>query len=80
MMTPFQMRIAMAALELTRTTLAAKVGVHMHTISNALEGKGVNSKTMKAIQDVFEDAGLVVLDAGDQRGEGVGIRFRDRAA
>ena len=77
MIEPLHIKLAMAAFDMTKAQLGDAVGVSPQTISAAIAGKGVNSKTFNIIEQYFEKRGLVFVGAGDarKRGTGLGVRF-----
>lgn len=83
MLSPTQVRMAMAMLDIDRGALAVIVGVDKQTISSFIHEarQGINSVTLAKIEDYFKANGAVFLDEGDASpGGGVGVRRRDPTA
>ena len=75
MLTKEQVKMARAALGWGVRDLARKTGIAANTISRFENGTDARGSTLRKIQRVFEDDGIMFID---NNGCGVGVRFRDR--
>lgn len=76
MITSAQIRAARGMLEWTRTDLAEKSGVgfsSMQRLESANGVPGAQFKTLEAIKDAFEKAGIEFIGSPD---EGAGVRWQ----
>ena len=76
MITSAQIRAARGMLEWTRTDLAQKSGVgfsSMQRLESANGVPGAQFKTLEAIKDAFEKAGIEFIGSPD---EGAGVRWQ----
>ena len=76
MITSAQIRAARGMLEWTRTDLAEKSGVgfsSMQRLESADGVPGAQFKTLEAIKEAFEKAGIEFIGSPD---EGAGVRWR----
>lgn len=78
MIEPLHIKMALAALDMTKAQLGEAAGVSSQTIAKAIAGKGVNSNTLTTIERYFQWRGLEFFNKGDARhlGEGIGVRFK----
>jgi predicted transcriptional regulator len=77
MITPAQIRAARALLDWKQTDLAERSGVSEMAIKKIERGvTDPRASTLTAIQAAFEDAGVVMLEPGDTRDGGPGVRLR----
>jgi len=74
---PELMRCARGMLDLTQKDLAERACLSLKIVRSAEAGNDVRVSVLRAIEEVFADAGVVVLASGDVRGGGPGIRFRE---
>ena len=77
MITSEQIRAARALLRWSAQDLADKSGIGFRTIQRFESETGIPaSRTINliAIQNVFEDAGLVFIEQSEERGPGVQLR------
>lgn len=71
------MKAARALLGWNAERLAAESKVSLGAIKDIERGAtDPKASTMKAIQDAFEGAGVVILEPGDMRPGGRGVRFK----
>ncbi|MDQ1194320.1 putative transcriptional regulator [Rhizobium sp. SORGH_AS 787] len=77
MLTADQVRMARAALKWGVRDLADRANVTPATITRIEAGKPSYSSTLRAIRNVFEEAGLTFID---ENGGGVGVRFAKPAS
>lgn len=76
MLTPLHLRLAMAAFDLTRRSLAPQIGVFETTIGRFLQGDDINSGTVRSLTAFFEVRGVeFIYDA-----EAPGVRVRKAPA
>jgi Helix-turn-helix len=75
MITPAQVRAAMAIFDMTKKQLGAQIRVTGQTISAFVHGKNISGGTLKKIEDYYRARGLLFLEPGDTRGNGPGVRF-----
>ena len=75
MISPFQVRMARAALGWGVRDLAMNAGLSANTVSRFENGFGAMVETLSQIQEALETAGIVFISA-DQQG-GPGVRLRD---
>lgn len=76
MITSAQIRAARGMLEWTRTDLAEKSGVGFSSMQRLESANGVpraQFKTLEAIKDAFEKAGIEFIGSPD---EGAGVRWQ----
>jgi len=76
LITSAQIRAARGMLEWTRTDLAEKSGVgfsSMQRLESANGVPGAQFKTLEAIKEAFEKAGIEFIGASE---EGAGVRWR----
>jgi transcriptional regulator with XRE-family HTH domain len=76
LITSAQIRAARGMLEWTRTDLAEKSGVgfsSMQRLESANGVPGAQFKTLEAIKDAFEKAGIEFIGSPD---EGAGVRWK----
>jgi len=76
LITSAQIRAARGMLEWTRTDLAEKSGVgfsSMQRLESANGVPGAQFKTLEAIKDAFENAGIEFIGSPD---EGAGVRWQ----
>lgn len=72
-----QIRAARALLGWTQSDLAAAAGLSVVGIKGIERGKvDPRSSSIAAIQDAFEAAGVIFLQAGDTRNGGPGVRLK----
>ncbi len=71
-----QVKMARAALGWGVRDLAAKAGISANTVSRYENGADALGETLMKIQRVFENAGVIFIDEGE---EGPGVRLRKRA-
>ncbi len=71
-MTPFQCRMARAALDWSRANLARRAGVGMETIYRFERGRPPHARTVMKIRSALEAEGLLFLY---DKGVPVGVRF-----
>lgn len=72
-----QMRAARALLNWKQTTLAEISGVSLAGIKNIESGAGDPSlRTMQAILEAFQKAGVFFLKEGENSSGGRGVRFK----
>ncbi len=71
-MTPFQCRMARAALDWSRVDLARRAGVGMETIYRFERGRAPHARTVMMIRSALEAEGLLFLE---DDGVPVGVRF-----
>ncbi len=71
-MTPFQCRMARAALDWSRADLARRAGVGMETIYRFERGRAPHARTVVKIREALEAEGLLFLE---EEGVPVGVRF-----
>lgn len=78
MLTPTQVRIAMAMLDISREDVANAAEVHRATISAFLhDNRPISSRTLGRMEQFFKAKGIVFLEAGDPSPTGgEGVRFR----
>lgn len=77
MLTGGQIRAARGLIGWTQRQLASASGVSEISIKNIEREKtDAKASTLTAIQNAFEDAGVVFLDAGDIRSGGPGVRMK----
>src|SRR5271165_1858025 len=76
-MTPAQLRMARAALEMTVREVEERTGVNKDTISRYESGKEILASALQALEKLFRDEGIVFLDQ-DASG-GIGIRLPSHA-
>ncbi len=76
-MTPFQCRMARAALDWSRVDLARRAGVGMETIYRFERGRPPHARTVAKIREALEAEGLLFLE---EEGVPVGVRFALTAA
>ena len=75
MISPFQVRMARAALGWGVRELGMKAGISANTVSRFETGGGAMVETLIQIQTALEKAGVVFI-AADEHG-GPGVRLRD---
>jgi transcriptional regulator with XRE-family HTH domain len=79
MITPAQIRAARALIGWHQADLAAAAGLSIITIKLIERGKvDPRVSSVDAIQQAFDRAGLIFLDAGDVRDGGPGVRLKGR--
>ena len=71
-----QVKMARAALGWGVRDLAAKAGISANTVSRYENGADALGETLMKIQRVFEQAGVIFIDEGE---EGPGVRLRKSA-
>ena len=71
-MTPFQCRMARAALDWSRADLARRAGVGMETIYRFERERAPHARTVVKIREALEAEGLLFLE---EEGVPVGVRF-----
>ena len=71
-MTPFQCRMARAALDWSRVDLARRAGVGMETVYRFERGRPPHARTVIKIRSALEAEGLLFLE---DEGMPVGVRF-----
>lgn len=79
MLTGSQIRAARALIGWTTQRLAKEAGVSYATISRAEQTDAMPSmrtNSLQAVQTALESAGVIFLDAGDNRDGGPGVRLR----
>ena len=72
-----QIRMARAALRWRVNTLADNSGVNWARVQQMEKAEGVPSaraEVLEQIRKVFEDAGIVFIDAGEKGGPGVRLK------
>ena len=72
-MTPLQLRMARAALDLTIRDIEAGTGVNKNTVSRYEAGRDILASALQKLERFFRDEGVIFLDA-DPKG-GVGVRM-----
>ena len=78
MMDASQIRAARALLSWKQAVLAEKAGLALTSVKNIERGTSdPRVSSLLAIQAAFETAGLVLLEPGDARTGGRGVRFRE---
>jgi ribosome-binding protein aMBF1 (putative translation factor) len=83
MLTGAQIRAGRALVGWSAATLAERAGLSYPTVQRAESTDAVpNMKTpnLLAIQRALEEAGVVFLEAGEQRSGGVGVRLKETQA
>lgn len=76
MITPAQIRAARALIGWRQADLAERSGVSEISIKNIERGAtDAKASTLSAIQDAFRKAGVVILEPGDMRPGGAGVRL-----
>ncbi len=70
-----QVKMARAALGWGVRDLAAKAGISANTVSRYENGADALGETLMKIQRVFENAGVIFIDEGE---EGPGVRLKKR--
>lgn len=73
MITPTQCKMARAGLGLGVRELAFLASVSTNTIARLERGEELNPRTLSAIQDALETAGVIFID---ENGGGPGVRLR----
>jgi predicted transcriptional regulator len=77
MIEPDQIRAARSMLGLTQAELAKAAGLSTTGLNNIERGAAdPKASTLKAIQKVLEDSGIVFQAAGDIVGGGRGVRLK----
>lgn len=77
MIEPAQIRAARALLGWKQTDLAAASGISEMSIKNVEKpGSDPRASTLRAIQEAFEQAGVVFLEPGQNRDGGAGVRLQ----
>lgn len=74
-----QIRAARALLRWSTKDLAERAGVGIATVHRAEavdDMPGMNVRTLSKLKQAFESAGVIFLDAGDNRDGGPGVRLR----
>lgn len=74
-MNAVQCKMARAALGLGVRELAKLAEVSVDTVSRLERGEELMPRTITAIRQALEDAGVILID---QNGNGPGVRLRDR--
>jgi transcriptional regulator with XRE-family HTH domain len=74
MISPFQVRMARAALGWGVRELGAKAGISANTVSRFETGGGAMVETLIQIQTALEKAGIVFIPADEHAGPGVRLR------
>ena len=75
-MTPSQLRMARAALQMTVREIEEKTGVNKNTVSRYEAGRDILASALQKLEELFLDAGVVFL--GEDSSGGVGIRLPAR--
>lgn len=76
MITPAQIRAARALIGWKQTDLAQASGVSEISIKNIERGAtDAKASTLGALQEAFRKAGVVILEPGDMRPGGAGVRL-----
>lgn len=75
MISPAQLRMARAALDLGVRDVAKLAGVGPNTVSRYENGADARGSTIMRLQRALEQAGVVFLD---ENGGGPGVRLRNR--
>ena len=74
MISPFQVRMARAALGWGVRELGMKAGISANTVSRFETGGGAIVETLIQIQTALEKAGIVFIPADEHAGPGVRLR------
>lgn len=80
-MTPMHARLAMALLDVDRTTVGNAIGVDKQTVSAFLGDKrAIGHRTLVAMEGFFKSRGIVFLEDGDASAAGgLGVRLKGPA-
>jgi predicted transcriptional regulator len=79
MITRAQIRAARALIGWTQADLAQASGVSQVAIKNIERGStDPRLSTINSIETAFDQAGVILLDPGDTRDGGTGVRLKDR--
>jgi transcriptional regulator with XRE-family HTH domain len=74
-----QIKAARALLGWPQRQLASETGISLGTIKNIESGvQDPRGSHLAAIERAFSRAGVVLLEEGDQRGQGRGVRMVER--
>ena len=77
-LTAEQVEMGCGALGWKFKDLAAKAGVHRNTVNNVKHGR-VSARSLRKFRKAFEDAGLEILEPGQNPGPGgSGVRWREK--
>lgn len=74
-MTSAQIRAARGLVDWSVRQLAEHAGVHRNTVTNIETGKSVDARSLGAIRDALEAAGVEFIP---ENGGGAGVRLRER--
>jgi transcriptional regulator with XRE-family HTH domain len=79
MLTPAQMRAARGLLGWSQRELAIRAGLPLGTIKNIERGASdPRASTLAAIEKAFIDARIILMEPGDVRDGGQGVRWADK--
>jgi predicted transcriptional regulator len=74
--TPAQLRAARGLLDWSQRDLAREAGLTLSQIKNIERGAlDPRASMVAAIETAFRRTGIVLLEEGDTRGTGIGVRF-----
>ena len=77
MISPVQLRMARAALDLGVRDVARMVGVAPNTVSRYENGADARGSTIRKMRRALEQAGIIFIDENGG-GEGVRLRIREQ--
>ena len=75
-MTPAQLRMARAAIDLTVRKVEALTGVNKNTVSRYEAGKEILAGAHQKLEQLFSDRGLIFLKEDAEGGDGVRLPAR----
>jgi transcriptional regulator with XRE-family HTH domain len=70
-MTPSQMRMARAALQMTVREVEKRTGVNKNTVSRYEAGREILASALQKMEQLFRDEGVIFLEADGTGGQGV---------
>ena len=73
MLTAVQVRMARAALKWSNLDLATKAGISTGPLTRLEKGEDVQARTLRAIENVFKEAGIEFIEEDDG---GPGVRLK----
>jgi predicted transcriptional regulator len=77
MLTPDQIRAARALLGWKQSDLASASGVSTVAVKNIEAGRtDARASTLSKLETAFNEAGVILLEPGDTRDGGRGVRYR----
>jgi transcriptional regulator with XRE-family HTH domain len=76
-MTPTQMRMARAALQLTVRDIETKAGVNKNTISRYESGRDILASALQKLEKLFRDEGVIFLEEDTSGGQGLRLAKTD---